>query len=261
MNLIPSGDFRWHLGLSPGDAAAFFAPTAEHTALLAERARWLAESPAEYTGLTEIGAPLLTEAVALARTWGADFPDDSLASLARVWEPDFVLLSFGEAGLTVEGGAVCFPTAWSLREKLGRSLFATHGPVPGLNAELAARIDTALRKLPPGTAWERDNWGLASSPDLNRHPLRHLPMLSVSDSLDAVWFRGERQILFKLPQTGGILFGIRIVASPLRKVLANAAERTALQRQLMSMPDDAADYKGLTAIRPQVLRWITEFPS
>lgn len=261
MNHIPFGDFRWHLGLSPGDAAAFFAPTAEHTALLAERAHWLTESPAEYTGLTEIGAPLLAEAVALARTWGAKFPDDSLTNLARVWAPDFVLLSFGEAGLTVEGGAVCFPTAWSLREKLGRSLFATHGPVPGLNAELSARIDTALRKLSPGTAWERDNWGLASSPDLNRHPLRHLTTLSASDALDAVWFRGERQILFKLPQTGGILFGIRIVIFPLRDVLGDATGRTALQQQLASMTDDAAGYKGLTTIRPQVLRWITEFPS
>lgn len=261
MSLIPSGDFRWHLGLGQGDAAAFFAPTAEHPTLLAERARWLTESPAEYTGLTELGAPLLTEAATLARTWGTDLPDDSLASLARAWEPDFVLLSFGETGLTVEGGAVCFPTAWSLREKLGRSLFSTHGPVPGLNAELAARIDTALRKLPSGTVWERDNWGLASSPDLNRHPLRKLPLLTADDSLDAVWFRGERQILLKLPQTSGILFGIRVVTSPLRKVLDAAAERAALQRQLSSMSDDAADYKGLTAIRPQVLRWITEFPS
>ena len=187
--------------------------------------------------------------------------DDSLLRLAQTWEPDFVLLSSGEAGLTVEGGVVCFPTAWSLREKLGRSLFATHGPVPGLNVELAARIDTALHKLPTGTSWERSNWGLAGSPDLNRHPLRNLPALSASDSLDRVWFRAERQILFKLPQTDGILFGIRIITSPLREVLADTSERAALQRQLASMSDDVASYKALTAIRPQILRWIAEFPS
>lgn len=261
MSLIPSGNFRWHLGLGPGEAASFFAPTPENSALLAERAHWLVDSPEEYTGLTGAGAALLAEASALARNWGARPSDHSLLALARAWEPDFVLLSFGDDGLVVDGGAVCFPTAWSLREKLGRTLFATHGPVPRLNEELSAHIDTALRKLAPGTAWERDNWGLASSPDLNRHPLRNLPALTADDSLDRVWFRAERQILFKLPQTGGILFGIRIVTSSLRKVLADTTERTALQQQLASMSDAAADYKGLTAIRPQVLRWAAEFPS
>jgi hypothetical protein len=261
LNCIPSGDFRWHLGLRPGDPAAFFAPTAEHIPLLAERAHWLAESPEEYAGLTKRGPDFLAEAANLARTWGAKVTDDSLISLARVWEPDFVLLSCGATGLTVEGGAVCFPTAWSLREKMGRSLFATHDPVPGLNAELATSIDTALRKLPPGTAWERSNWGLAGSPDLNRHPLRALPALTADTLLDRIWFRGERQILFKLPQTGGILFGIRIVTHPLVELLAAPIERAALQRQLASMSEDAAHYKGLTAIRPPLLRWIAEFPS
>ncbi len=261
MSLIPAGDFRWHLGLGPGDAARFFAPTPENAALLAERAHWLAETPEEYTGLTDAGTDLLAETGDIARTWGTPLAEPTLHALARAWEPDFVLLSFSDAGLVVDGGAVCFPTAWSLREKLGRTLFATHGPVPRLNEELATRIETALGKLAPGTAWERDNWGLASSPDLNRHPRRNLRSLGARDTLESVWFRGERQVLFKLPQSRGILFGIRIVTLPLREVLADPHECAALQQQLVSMKDDALSYKGLTEIREQVLRWAAEFPS
>jgi hypothetical protein len=43
--LFPAGDFRWSIGLRPGDARAFFAPTAEHAELIAERERWLRETP------------------------------------------------------------------------------------------------------------------------------------------------------------------------------------------------------------------------
>jgi hypothetical protein len=81
-----------------------------------------------------------------------------------VWEPDFVLLSVGDEGLTVQGGVVCFPSSWALREKLGRTLDFTHSVVPDLNAQLAPRIHKALAQLRTGAAWERENWGLSRMP-------------------------------------------------------------------------------------------------
>lgn len=255
--LFPAGDFRWHLGLRPGDARAFFAPTAENALILAERVRWLDESPEEYALLTSRGEPLLTEATGFARDWGAVFEGDSLLALGGAWEPDFVLLSLDEAGPVVEGGSVCFPTSWSLREKLGRTLMETHGPVPRLNTELAVRIATALRKLAPGASWERDNWGLVRTPELNRHPRMQRLRLEAGATPDQVWLRAEHQLLFKLPRTGGILFGIRIAHLPLRKLLADPAARTALRGALESMPDDAADYKGLLTVRPSLIDWLT----
>jgi dimethylamine monooxygenase subunit A len=254
--LFPAGEFRWHLGLRPGDARAFFAPTTDHASILAERAHWLSESPEEYALLTSRGEPLLTEAVEFARNWGAMFEGDSLLALGRAWEPDFVLLSLDEDAPVVEGGAVCFPTSWSLREKLGRTLMETHGPVPRLNAELATRISTALRKLAPGAAWERDNWGLVRTAELNRHPRMQRPRLEATETPGQVWLRTEHQLLFKLPRTGGILFGIRVGHLPLRELLADPIARDALRGALESMPDDAADYKGLQAVRPILIDWL-----
>jgi len=254
--LFLPGDFRWHLGLQAGDARSFFAPTEEQAALLTERAHWLGEAPEEYAALAPDGAPLLAEALALARSWGASVAEDSVGGLGRAWEPDFVLLSCGEGGLIVEGGAVCFPTAWALRDKVGRSLFETHGPVPQLNTQLAVRIDTALRKLAPGAAWERDNWGLARGAELNRHPRRQLPRLDAAVTPDEVWLRIEQQLLLKLPQTGGVLFGIRITTVPLRELPAVPAATDGLRRALESMPEDAAAYKGLTTARPTIIGWL-----
>jgi hypothetical protein len=253
--LFLPGDFRWHLGLGPGEARTFFSPSADGAARRLERARWLAEAPDEYALLTTAGAPIFAETLALARSWGAVVGEDSVVGLGRAWEPDFVMLSLGD-GPRVEGGAVCFPTSWALREKLGRSLIETHGPVPRLNDELAARIATALHKLAPGTAWARDNWGLVRSPQLNRHPRRQLPRLDATATPDEVWLRVEHQLLFKLPQTGGVLFGIRLAHVSLWEVLAVPEARDGLRRALESMPDDAADYKGLSSIRPRLLGWL-----
>jgi len=256
--IFPSGDFRWHLGLRAGDACAFFAPTTENEDLLAERARWLAEAPWEYALLSEEGVPLLAEVVSLARQWGAPLADDSLQALGRAWEPDFVLLSMSEAGLDVEGGVVCFPSSWSLREKLGRTLNFTHGPVPRLNEQLAPKIDTVLRKLAPGAAWERENWSLARTAERNRHPRLEQPRLDATITPEEVWLRVERQVLMRLPQTGGILFGIRLVIVPLREVLTEPAARDGLRRALESMPEDAAAYKSLTTARPVILKWLAD---
>lgn len=244
--------------MRPGDPQTFFAPTSDNAGLLAQRAHWLAEAPEEYALLTAAGRPMLAEAVTLARHWSAGPVDDSLAALGRVWEPDFVLLSCGDQGLLVEGGVVCFPTSWSLREKLGLSLTATHGPVPRLNAELSVRINAALGKLPPGTAWERENWGFARTAELNRHPGRTLPRLDATITPGEVWLRAEHQILFKLPKTGGVLFGIRIELTPLRELLSDPAASAALRAALESMPEDAARYKDLAAARPRLLEWLSE---
>lgn len=255
--LFPPGDFRWHMGLRPGDAPAFFAPTTAHESLLEERRHWLAQAPEEYALLTPGGVPLLAEAKSLAREWGEALADDSLLALGCGWEPDFVLLSLGDHGPIVEGGVVCFPSSWSLREKLGRTLVETHAPVPNLNDGLAARIVTALRKLPRASAWERDNWGLVRTPEMNRHPTLGRRRFDAAARPEEAWLRVEHQILFKLPQTEGILFGIRLTHVALRELHADPLARTALREALVSMSDDIAAYKNLTEIRAPLIDWLS----
>ena len=250
--LFPSGEFRFHMGLRPGDAPAFFVGTAEGCELLAERGRWLDAAPGDYAGLLPDGADLLGEAAELAAKWGVE-TGGALNDLGRVWEPDFVLLN---SELRVLGGVVCFPSAWALPEKLGRTLDETHGPVPGLNAALAPRIHAALGKLAPGAAWERENWGLARDAERNHHPARPRRRLDESISVGEVWLRVERQCLVRMPRTGGLLFGIRLVILPLAEVLAQSEAAAGLRRGLESMPEDMAKYKGVARARATLLEWL-----
>jgi hypothetical protein len=265
--LFPAGEYRWSIGLRPGDVRAFFARTEANADLLAERKRWLEEMPGECALLTEEGVPLLDEAMDLAREWDRGTLDqgdanvagrvDALQCLGRAWEADFVLLTPKDDGMTVEGGVVCFPSAWALREKLGRTLEFTHSVVPELNAQLAARIQKVLSQLAPGAAWERENWGLSRDAERNHFVHRSRRRLDPSIQPTEVWLRIERQVLMKMPRTGGILFGIRLEIVPWLEVVADPDAREGLGRALASMPPAAAEYKGLGTARDVLLEWLS----
>jgi hypothetical protein len=156
----------------------------------------------------------------------------------------------------VQGGVVCFPSSWALREKLGRTLDFTHSVVPDLNAQLAPRIQKALAQLAPGAAWERENWGLSRDAERNHFVGRPRRRLDASVAADEVWLRIERQVLMKLPGTGGILFGIRLEIVPWPKVVADPEVVDGLKRAVSSMSDEAARYKGLQEAREVILRWL-----
>lgn len=258
--LFASSGFRWQMGLRTGDADSFFLPTSERVEILAERGRYLDECPADYAMLTDSGRPLLAEMHQFAVAGGALDPtsDYLLETLGRKLEPDFVLLTPSPDGPIVVGGVVCFPSSWSLPEKIGRTLDQTHGPVPDLNPQLAERIRTALDRLPPAGAWERDNWGLSRDGERNHHPHRARKRLDETVEPDEIWLRVERQILYRLPHTGGILFGIRLEITPWLEIAQSEDAKAGLRRSLETMPADIASYKGLLSARSKILGWLTD---
>jgi hypothetical protein len=174
--------------------------------------------------------------------------------LAESLEPDWVLMVRDNAGkFRVRGGVVVFPSHWSLPEKVGLTLLETHGVVPGLNAAVGTAIDRFLDRLKPGTGAERYNWGLAATAELNLHPALSRPRLSGTPDPNGTWLRVEHQILFVLPDTAAIVFGIRIHLFPLAEILQSRQIKTGLHRILTSMPPTLQTYKGLTPAMPWLL--------
>ncbi len=254
--LFPDGDYRFHLTLRRGEPSEFFRASDSSGRVLAERARWLAEDPARYAALTPEGAPLLAEFAGMCTEWGVA-RGASVGELGAMLEPDFLLLSRDERGaFRLRGGALCFPTGWALEEKLGHTLDFIHGVVPGLNAALASPIQQFLGKLKPGVAYLRDNWGLAATDELNLHPARGLSAPDVPTSPDRLWLRVEHQVLVALPETGGVVFGLRIVLHRMDEVARNPGAAKGLRRALESMPDDVAAYKRLDTVRAGVVSWL-----
>lgn len=239
----------------------FFASRDSGGTILAERRRLLDAQPLLYTAEWPAAAELLAEWTDVAtaaelldstRLAEAD-SDQALRQLGRVFEPDLLFLTPLDGEFRLVAGCVCFPSSWSLEEKVGRTLGEIHSPVPGLNAQLAAPITQFLHRLAPGIAWCRENWGLSASPEPNQHPSMRIPRLTADATLEGTWLRVERQALVALPRSGGVCFGIRVESHPLTVVMADVPAREGLRRALETMPAEMADYKGISAARARLI--------
>lgn len=256
--LFPDQDYRFHLTLRKGDLAAFFGRP--DPVVLAERQRWFAIDPARYIVGDASAETLVAETEALAASWvggattGSGDVMQRLAQLGGQLEPDIVLMARDAAGVfRLRAGAVCFPSSWALEEKFNLTMDEIHGVVPGLNPALAPAIGQFLGKLRPGAPFERANWGLAATSELNMHPTLGRPRLTALD-VARTWVRVEYQILAALPVTAGILFGIHVRNVPLADILADPALRAGLHRAVVTMPDALAAYKGLAHVREELVR-------
>lgn len=259
--IFPDEDYRFTLRFERGDAEAFFAATTHHAELLSQRRHLLRSEPDTYAALLPEGVELLEETADLAHEWNGftaesetEYPWEECLELGRFWEPDYLLLKCEPGGeIRLCGGCLCFPSSWRLGDKVGQPIEVVHAGVPGLNDSIGPGIHKFLAGLKPGVAWLRHNWGLSRSLELNQHPDRNLPRLEENLRADEVWLRVERQALVALPQSKGILFGIRIENHPLTEVQADADAAKRLARALETMPEEMARYKNLAAARGKIL--------
>ena len=207
---------------------------------------------------------MVQEAVELAETFdpvfmppaGAEFPD-LLKSLGEHWECDLILCRAVPGGqMSMEAGIVCFPSYWAPEDKIGLPVWDVHAPVPGLNAAIGHKIDHLLKRLPPGSAWLRLNWGLSASAERNQHPLRCPPRLTGLTPIGSIWLRLEYQALLRLPVTGGVLFGIQLYSFSLEALRAKPTTASAIAGQLRSMPLEMQVYKGIQDVAWRVADWL-----
>ncbi len=249
LGLFPDQDFEFRFGAKPGNAVNFFADTTDNASLITARGKALEES----TEQCLFENPAAAEAMAECLEW-AGLEEVGCRELALHWEPDFLILLPDENGRFVfRAGAVCFPSSWRPEEKIGLPVHAIHSPVPTLNEKLGTHIDKFLARLEPGKAWERSNWGLSRSAELNQHPTRDIPRLAPPFAADEAWIRIEDQVLYRLPKTQALLFGIRLVNVSLAELKKFPDAQAGLHRAIATMPEDIADYKNVTDGREHLL--------
>ena len=249
----------------PGTVEGFVRQPRLAAERIPERARLLAEHPGLHSGWLPEGESALRELALLAGAWtGTVAPQgtpvfaedgDPSRALGRRLEPDWVILTRGEAEeFRVVAGAVCFPTGWDFASALGGRLSDVHAVVPGLNGAVGGRVERLLRGLKAGQTWERINWGISLSRELNQHPARALPKVDEIDRVERAWLRLEWQALSLLPESGAVWFGIRPLHLDLAELAGQDGPGLALARQWRSMPEEMRRYKGLSRNLEQLER-------
>jgi hypothetical protein len=257
-DLFPDDDYRFQMRFERQPAADFFRPTPQHDELITQRRHWLKTDRENCTVVLPDGIPLVEEAWDFAKEetnlQPSTFNLQPLLALGSSWEPDILLLKLDSSNrMQLLAGCVCFPSSWSLTEKIGQPIENIHGVVPDLNAAIGPQIHSFLSKLRPGVAWLRANWGLSRSSELNQHPQRNLPKLDAQVTLPEVWLRVEHQALVALPRTLGVLFGIRIAVHPLAEIREDRVIAERFIRAVKTMPEPMAQYKNIAVARQRII--------
>lgn len=168
----------------------------------------------------------------------------ALAELSQWVQEDWCLLS-PAAPYPLVAGAVCFPSRWSLADKMGKSPELVHAPVPDFQ-KLLAPTKNFLEKITADRPMWRLNWTIHDSDELFcPGPHSSGKSLSENDVIQNCFLRVERQTLCRLPRTGAIAFSIRTHLNPLSEVIDSAERREMLRGSLFGLPEETAAYRGM----------------
>jgi len=211
-----------------------------------------AEAAAELAGMIE------AEGVVLPGAGGERSLDDHLGDgvapvdlLARVGtsvQEDLCLLRRGEIEWELEAGILCFPSRWSLPDRVGKPLREVHGPTDGFDPVLADRITSLLDRLGDRVV-RRRNWFVHPDPALFQpgRPVGGDPFVPPDRVLDDLFVRSERQTLRALPASGRIVFAIKIQQCRLGRLMADQVLGERFVDYLRNAPVDQVSHRGMTA--------------
>ena len=241
-------------GLKPIPPERLIVPDTEADVWLPEKRRIMREHRAEVFG-SNLPDEMLVEAANLVTAHlpppEEDWPTPLEVAAARISD-DLCLLQRGEDGLwRLQAASLVAPTFWLLSEKLGQPLGGLHDPVPGANPGLVSRIARMFDALRPGQVLERFNWTVQAGNARftpGSAPLKALAAETPDAAApDVLHLRVERQTVSKLPETGLVLFTIRILVDPLRAALATPEHAAAFRAAWEGTDASLAAYKGWPA--------------
>ncbi|MCB9992406.1 MAG: DUF3445 domain-containing protein [Hyphomicrobiaceae bacterium] len=176
---------------------------------------------------------------------------------------DLLLLRKDEAGWRLIAGALAFPSSWRLRDKIGMPIGQVHAPVPefGTGTRNDSLINRMFDNMRPETRMLRYNWSVYGVPDLYHPEPDETEALRLGDDAEAAFLRVERQTLRLLPQTGTILFTVKVIVDPLARLAADPGRFQVCQRlaeQLRGLDEAQLAYKGLTSHRDRLVARLDE---
>ncbi len=222
-----------------------------------------ASHPALCWGETDGSRPAQTEAAGMVADWlGASLDEDGapLWLASRLVSDDLCLMEKRGGAWTLTAASLCAPSFFTAKEAVGLPLSGLHAPVPGFNDGLLTRVARIFDHLAVDAVLERRNWSVVNSNALflpSSQPLRDwLAGQSPAETGPDLVVRRERQTLRRLPDTGGVLFSIRIWRESLIELLADPARRAAFaaawERLMSAEGEDFRTYKRLHLLDPAV---------
>lgn len=140
--------------------------------------------------------------------------DDPLGTLAQLVQEDLCILEKQGEEHVLTGAVLCFPASWSLAEKFQRPLTRIHDPVPSYDDQIARRVQRLFDGVQVGRPLWRFNKLWYVRPDLHQPRSRTDPPREKPGVTGPRYFRSEKQVIFRLPQTQAVVFSIHTFVLP-----------------------------------------------
>jgi len=280
------GPYRMAMALTTVPESAWFEIDARYVEEMSERRRLLAERhddvfgalPASDAARTETLREIVANLTTYARRWFvrsgdslsnaltgetwnlATLPCDPLELAGRLVQEDLCIIQQAGEGPIFTAAILCFPSRWRLHEKLGKPLVQVHGPVPYYAERLAIPVDRFMAKVKPGHIASRLNWSVLDDPAMfqptGKWREAKNSAVTPENAGEALYLRVERQTLRRLPQSGAILFGIRVHSYQLAHAITTPAAASCLAEAVRALPEETVRYKSLRAYGPALLAWL-----
>jgi len=179
-------------------------------------------------------------------------PLQPLDWVGRQIQEDLILLN--KESILV-AGQLCFPSGWSLEEKINRHFLDIHGPLPTLLNPMIQTAGNFIERIPINKTIIRNNWGFRVSNQLDlssKHSPAYRIQLEAASKLDPttigerVYLRVEHQTLSRLPISGCILFTIHTYQSLLAEEAKDPTRMRTLSSFLKAIPTELLEYKLMT---------------
>lgn len=170
-------------------------------------------------------------------TWSAN--TTSLWDSSLWIQDDVCLLENSADNHVMTAASLCSPSNWKLEDKIGESVDWIHQPVPGYQEQLAVRVNKLLAGLKPMKPVLRFNWSVQRGNELCwREDV-------TADGGENYFWRVERQTLIRLPETGAIVFAIRLFLHSFNTMNRLGAFNANLATVIARQSDSIREYKEL----------------
>ncbi|MBB5514746.1 hypothetical protein FHS89_000752 [Rubricella aquisinus] len=249
--LVRDADFAAHMAqrdhlvtMAPGCIAAMPDSRAACLELLDTVVTALSRDAGYTVGKTSIRRPDGVD-VAIDR-------DSPLVSLGRLVPEDLLILEGARGHHALTAGVLCFPSQWTLSEKLGGDLLRIHAPVPFYAEGLAPRVQRFFDALRAEQPLWRMNWLFYPSPEMHTPAREGEKAVKAWDPKAEVYLRTERQVLRRLPQTEAVVFSIKTNMTPLRHLSED--DLCSLEEALAALPPVEAAYKSRDEVAQAIAR-------
>jgi hypothetical protein len=193
-------------------------------------------------------------------------PYEPMEYIGRQCQGDFSIQDQRDGQLWMDAGIITAQADWSLDFDVGMNFFEWHAPVP--LAHQIGVFERALKfllNLQHGRPVRRLNWTMTINPRLDTSPENYHKWgtdrrtVTPENVGDKVHLRVELQGLWRLPRSNAILFSIRCYMIKMRELATVPKWGRRLPRVLRTLPNEIADYKGLTRYRDTTIEWLSKY--